>query len=43
MEKGGGRTTAPRNGPTREVAVRLALVDEFRTRSKIFISTAPTR
>jgi Helicase conserved C-terminal domain/SNF2-related domain len=37
-EEEGGRLP-PGTAPTREVAVRLALVHEFRTRSKIFIST----
>jgi superfamily II DNA or RNA helicase len=34
-----GRKLPPRARPTREVAVRLALVHEFRTRSKVLVCT----
>jgi hypothetical protein len=34
-----GRTIPPGNQPSRDVALRLALVDEFEKRSKVFIST----
>jgi Helicase conserved C-terminal domain/SNF2-related domain len=34
-----GRNLPPGTRPTREVAVRLALVHEFRTRSKVLVST----
>src|SRR2546425_10199629 len=34
-----GRKLSPGSGPTREVAVRLALVHEFRTRSKVLVCT----
>jgi ERCC4-related helicase len=40
LETGGRRPLCPQEpAPSREVAVRLALVHEFRTRSKVFICT----
>ena len=38
-EEGEGKRFPPYARPTRPVAMRLALVDEFKTRSKVFIST----